>query len=73
MDDLCLFPFGVYVFKRRKEKKGLLIFNQNFIKSGVKPDCRYGAHFFLFKNLDHFLGSMRRINPAVSPSQTCAN
>lgn len=73
MCDLCLFPFGVYVFKRQKEEKGLLIFNQVFIKSRVRQNWRYGAHFFFFENLDQFLGSMRRwqngrIRLIVSPS-----
>lgn len=61
MYDLCLFPFGVYVFKRQKEEKSFLIFNQVFIKSRVKQDCRYGDHFFIFENLDNFLGSMRKM------------
>lgn len=78
MYDLCLFPFGVYIFKRQREEKGLLIFNQVFTKIRVKQDCRCGAHFFLFENLDHFVGRMRRwwngrIRPFVNPSQTHAN
>lgn len=54
MCDLCLFPFGVYVFKRQKEEKGLLIFNQVFIKNGVKQNCRYRAHFFVFEKCGSF-------------------
>ena len=68
----CVSFHLVFVFKRQKEKKSFAIFNQVFIKGRIKKDCRYGARFFFFENLDRFLGSMRRwrngrMRPIVNP------
>lgn len=79
MYDLCLFPFGVQVFKKQKEQKGLPIFNYILSEVRVNQDCRNGAHFFLFENVDHFPESIgrwrhRRSRPTqpIKPVQTRA-